>query len=189
MPAEKLTPKQERFCREYVIDHNGKQAAIRTGYAERSAEVQASRLLSNDKVREFIAGLEEKATEKLEITKDRIMQEYARIGFSDPRKFLTAGGGIIDPRDWDDDTAAAVASFELVARHDDEKDSKTLEYVHKIKTWDKLKALDAMGKHLGMFDGKKGADDPDDDPDAANLREIGRKLAFVLAGAAQAQPE
>ena len=42
--AQKLTPKQTLFVAEYLVDHNGKQAAIRAGYAPRSAEMQASRL-------------------------------------------------------------------------------------------------------------------------------------------------
>ena len=46
-----LTPKQARFVEEYLIDLNGKQAAIRAGYSPGTAEVQASRLLRNAKVR------------------------------------------------------------------------------------------------------------------------------------------
>jgi phage terminase small subunit len=45
--AEGLTPKQQRFVAEYLVDLNGKQAAIRTGYSAKTAEQQASRLLSN----------------------------------------------------------------------------------------------------------------------------------------------
>ena len=57
--AELSNKKHERFCTEYVKDMNGKQAAIRAGYAERSAEMQASRLLRNDKVKQRVAELRE----------------------------------------------------------------------------------------------------------------------------------
>ena len=57
----KLTAKQERFCQEYVIDSNGTQAAIRVGYAERSAQMQSSRLLSKDIVRSRVARLQARA--------------------------------------------------------------------------------------------------------------------------------
>lgn len=40
-----LTPQQERFCQEYAVDYNGTNAAIRAGYAEKTAASQASRLL------------------------------------------------------------------------------------------------------------------------------------------------
>lgn len=66
--ADELTPKQEAFAREYVIDRNGKQAAIRSGYSPATAEQQASRLLSNVKVRAFINRLEVKYAEKAELT-------------------------------------------------------------------------------------------------------------------------
>ena len=49
--TQELNPKQQRFVDEYLIDLNGKQAAIRAGYSEKTAEVQASRLLSNAKDR------------------------------------------------------------------------------------------------------------------------------------------
>lgn len=43
--------RHEKFCHEYIKDMNAKQAAIRTGYSEKSAESQSSRLLRNDKVK------------------------------------------------------------------------------------------------------------------------------------------
>ena len=46
-----LTAKQKRFAAEYVIDHNGAQAAIRAGYAEKQAKSHASRMLRNVAVR------------------------------------------------------------------------------------------------------------------------------------------
>lgn len=50
-----LTPKQKRFCEEYLIDLNATQAAIRAGYSPKTAEQTASRLLRNVKVQEYIA--------------------------------------------------------------------------------------------------------------------------------------
>ena len=50
-----LTPKQKRFCEEYLIDLNATQAAIRAGYSLKTAEQTASRLLRNVKVQEYIA--------------------------------------------------------------------------------------------------------------------------------------
>lgn len=64
-PGE-LTPRQDDFVREYLIDRNGKQAAIRAGYAPASAEMQASRLLSLDKVKKKVAKTAEKVAAKTE---------------------------------------------------------------------------------------------------------------------------
>ncbi len=56
----RLSPNQQRFCEEYVVDLNGTQAAIRAGYSANSAEMQASRLLTNDKVKSEVKRLQEK---------------------------------------------------------------------------------------------------------------------------------
>ena len=50
-----LTPKQERFVEEYLIDLNATQAAIRAGYSAKTAEAQGSRLLSNVNVSALVA--------------------------------------------------------------------------------------------------------------------------------------
>ena len=68
-----LTPKQQRFVEEYIIDLNGKQAAIRAGYAERSAEVTASRLLSNANVARVINKALAARSQRTEITADYVL--------------------------------------------------------------------------------------------------------------------
>jgi len=57
-----LNEKQKAFCREYIIDNNATQAAIRAGYSKRSAEACASRLLTKDKIKEHVEELRKKAT-------------------------------------------------------------------------------------------------------------------------------
>ena len=75
---DKLTSKQKAFIKEYLIDRNGKQAAIRVGYSPATAENQASRLLSKDKVRLVVEKEMQKHADKCEITRDAIRQEYER---------------------------------------------------------------------------------------------------------------
>ena len=68
-------PKRDRFCREYVIDTNGAQAAIRAGYSAGSAKVTASRLLTDDNVQRRIAELQGAVASRLEITHDSVLRE------------------------------------------------------------------------------------------------------------------
>lgn len=68
----KLTDQQMRFVTEYLKDCNGKQAAIRAGYAPRSAEVQASRLLSLDKVQNEIKARQTELRKREESVSERI---------------------------------------------------------------------------------------------------------------------
>ena len=69
--TNKLTPRQERFCREYLVDLNGSKASIRAGYAARSAHVTASRLLRNPKVAARIAELQAETAKRLEVTRSK----------------------------------------------------------------------------------------------------------------------
>ena len=76
-----LTPKQQLFATEYLIDLNATQAAIRAGYSKRTAESQGSRLLRNVKVKEHLSELGAKRSERCEITSDEVLHEIAKIAF------------------------------------------------------------------------------------------------------------
>lgn len=65
-----LTPKQERFCLEYVIDNNATQACIRAGYSKKTAHSSGPRLLDNVGVKARIAELQAETAKKLEITRE-----------------------------------------------------------------------------------------------------------------------
>ena len=149
-----LTPKQQRFVEEYMIDLNATQAAIRAGYSEKTAQEQSSRLLSNVMVSEAIEAARSNVSTRTEVTIDRVLQEMARLGFSDLRNVITAAGHLKFPTEWDDATAAAVSSIKVITRptgERDEDDRPIIEHIHEIKLWDKNSALDKIAKHLGMF--------------------------------------
>ena len=74
--------KYEAFCREYIKDFNGTQAAIRAGYSEKTAEVQASQLLSKLKVQEKLKELIDKMEEEAISTGQKVIAEFAKIAFS-----------------------------------------------------------------------------------------------------------
>lgn len=191
-----LTPKQAKFCVEYLIDLNGTQAAIRAGYSENTAASIANENLRKPEIVEELNRLRAEIAAKTGITPERVLREYERIGFHDIRKavkwrseILTeqvdpdtgeAAGvykntvALVDSDQLDDDTALAISEVKMDSRGG-----------LSIKMHDKKAALDSIAKHLGMFDGKKGVDDPEEDPEADNLRAIGRKLAFVLQGAVE----
>ena len=76
-----LTPKQERFVQEYLVDLNATQAAIRVGYRKKTTTEQASRLLTNVKVSEAIAKEQHALAEK-------VIAELALIGFANMQDYL-----------------------------------------------------------------------------------------------------
>lgn len=74
-----MSPKQERFVQEYLKDSNGTQAAIRAGYSPRTADQQASRLLTKVKVAQAVKAKQEKASVKAELTLDAHIATLAEL--------------------------------------------------------------------------------------------------------------
>lgn len=154
-----LTAKQDRFVQEYLVDLNATQAAIRAGYSERTANEQGARLLANVSIQEAIQAAMDKRSKRVEITQDRVLQEYARLAFFDPRKLFEENGKPKDITALDDDTAAALAGLDVMEEYEGSgEDRQFVGYTKKYKLANKLGALDSLGKHLGMFDGKGGQD-------------------------------
>lgn len=153
--AKKLTPKQKAFVSEYLIDLNATQAAIRAGYSPKTANEQGARLLANVSIAKAIQKATNKRQERTEITQDRVLKEYARIAFLDPRRFFDSDGTPKPIEALDDDTAAALAGLEIHEEFSGVGEDRELAgYTKKYKLANKLGALDSLAKHLGMFDGK-----------------------------------
>lgn len=159
MTKPALTPKQEQFCREYLIDLNATQAAIRAGYSAKTAQQQGSRLLLNVVIAARIAELKgdraERAAAKLEITADRVLEELARIGFSrvtDYMRITSDGEPAIDLSNLTDDQKAAIAEVTVEdfteGRGEDARDVRRVRF----KLHSKPDALRDLGRHLGIFE-------------------------------------
>ena len=148
-----LTPKQERFVQEYLVDLNATQAAIRAGYSERTARAIGQENLTKPDIQTAIQEARAKSAQKLEITRERVLQEYARLAFFDPRKLFEENGKPKDINQLDDDTAAALVGLDLMEEYEGAgEDRQFVGYTKKYKLANKLGALDGLGKHLGMFD-------------------------------------
>lgn len=140
-----LNDRQIRFAEEYIIDLNATQAAIRAGYSEKTAYSMGQRLLKNVEVQKHIHSLKDKRSERTQITADRVLQEYAKIAFSDIRKLYNDNGTLKKITELDDDMAACVVGLDV---------QEGVLDVKKYKLADKKGALDSIGKHLGMFTDK-----------------------------------
>lgn len=151
-----LNPKQQCFVDEYLKDFNGKQAAIRAGYSPKTAEVQASRLLTVVKVREAVESRRTALTEKAGVTVERIIEEYARLAFLDPAEAFDKEGKLIPVCDMPEDVRRAVGGLDVVEmaggmKVDSDGASHVPMYTKKLKFWDKKGALDSLAKIKGMF--------------------------------------
>lgn len=141
-----LSPKQQVFCEEYLIDLNATQAAIRAGYSVKTADVQSSRLLSKVKIQEEIGRLRALRSKRTGVTADRVIQELAKIAFLNPDALIDADDATIR-NDATLEDKAAISGIKVKAIPT--KDG--IGYEREIKLADKTKALELLGKHLGMF--------------------------------------
>lgn len=147
---DQLTGKQEAFCQAYLIDFNGAKAARLAGYAEDSAHVEASRLLSNANIQARITQLRQEMGKNFNITRERIAQEYARIGFMDIRNIFDKDGRLKSPENWSDDEAAAIAGLETEQLFEGfGEDREIIGQLKKVKLTDKKGALDSLVKLMG----------------------------------------
>ncbi|NKC30195.1 terminase small subunit [Falsiroseomonas selenitidurans] len=177
-----LTEKQSRFVEAYLLDPNGKKAAIAAGYAASSAEVTASKLLRHPKVAAELSRRRAIVEASTGVTIESIVLELAKIGFADIRKVVAWRSHVpqmvedpetnepklqvvnevrfIDSADIDDATAGAIAEI-----------TQTAEGTLKVKLHDKPGALVKLGQHLGMFR----------PPSAPSTEKPGKKAAANMA--------
>ena len=153
-----LTPKKRMFAKEYLVDLNATQAAIRAGYSEKTAKSQGQRLLTDVDLQKLITQSMQKRSERVEVTSERVLAEIAKVAFSDVRKIFDESGALIRISDLDDEAAACIAGCEIVTVNRGEGE---VEYVAKVKMADKLKALELAGKHLGLFRDGSAVEDLD----------------------------
>lgn len=185
---KKLTPKQEMFVKEFLVDLNATQAAIRAGYSERTANEQGARLLANASISDAVAKAMKKRSERTEVTADRVLKEYAKLAFFDPRKLYRDDGSPIPIKELDDETAAAVAGLDIQELYD--KEGNFIGYTKKYKLSDKIRALDSIAKHLGMFVDRvehSGKLDHDVSIEGMSDDEILSRIETVLQGIADLQ--
>lgn len=149
----KLTPKQERFVQEYLVDLNATAAAKRAGYSEKTADRIGPELLGKTCVSEAIQKEKEARQKRTNITQDMVIRECAKLAFFDVRKLFDANGKPLDISSLDSDTAAALVGLDVQDVYEDTGGGKQfVGYLKKYKMADKLKALELLGRHTGAFD-------------------------------------
>jgi phage terminase small subunit len=144
--------RRTRFIKEYLLDQNATRAAIAAGYAENSAKVTGSRLLTDANVRAEIEAKNEQINQKLEITVERVKLELARLAFFDPLAFWNENGTAKPIHEVDEDARRAIAGFEAAELFEGTGQDRGLAgYIKKFKLADKGLNLERLGRHLQMF--------------------------------------
>ncbi|MDD3049730.1 MAG: terminase small subunit [Candidatus Cloacimonetes bacterium] len=145
----KLTKKQQTFVDEYLIDLNATQAAIRAGYSTQTAKDIACENLAKPNIKNAIDQALAARSKRTGVNQDRVIQELAKIAFLNPSDVINMQNASV-LADANKDDLSCISSVKIKKSSSDTGDSIERE----IKTYDKLKALDLLGRHLGMFNDK-----------------------------------
>lgn len=151
-----MTPKQRRFCEEYPLDFNASRAALAAGFSPKTAGQIGFNLLKKVEIQEFLQRQAEATTARLEIKREAVLRELARIAFADIRSVVKWGS--VELREVDGQTEAALYDIDLIPSAEISDDAaaavaevrRTAEGVV-VKMHSKLAALEALAKHLGLF--------------------------------------
>lgn len=186
-----LTAKQEVFCREYITDFNATRAAEAAGYSKKTARAMGSENLTKPDIQKFIHSLTKPRLAKLDITADRIMQEYASMAFVNLNDFLRRnedgtlhvidGMPSLDFTDATPEQIAGLAGFETIilpAMGEDEPNPIKI----KVKLGDKKGSLDVLAKRAGLL--KEHIVHSGEVTVKGDIKDLAMKMAFMLRKAA-----
>ena len=180
----KITPKQERWCREYVIDLNATQAAVRAGYSERSANSAGNGNKGKPCLRDRVAQLQAEMANRLNVSADNVVRELAACGFANIQDYLDEFGKFKPVYELTREQAAAIQESKITA-------TKAGTVTTVLKLVDKRASLVDLGKHLGIFEAdnsQKGAADALNAKPEANLA-AARMIAFALRAATEQEQD
>lgn len=147
----KLTPKQERFVQEYLLDLNATQAAIRAGYSAKSADKIGSQLLGKTGVSAEIARAMEARNARTGIDADWVLRRLAQDATADLADLYDDNGGLKAVKEWPMAwRTGLVAGVETVHERDgvDPDGNPSFVTVRKVKLLDRSKLLEMIGKHI-----------------------------------------
>jgi len=144
-----MTPKRERFVKEYMVDLNATQAAIRAGYSVKTAYSIGPELLTKPEIAVAISRERAEQSKRTGVNADRVINELAKLAFVNLNDVTDFESASVEGNPNRDDTAA-IQSIKVKRIPTAEGDIVERE----VKIHDKGKALEQLGRHLGIFNDK-----------------------------------
>lgn len=139
-----------RFADKYFETLNGAESARYAGYAGASARIEAARLLDREDIQEYLQRLRLILAEKTGISQQKVLNEIAKIAFSDIRNFYEDDGQLKNITNLNDNEAAALSSVKTYEEKD--REGNILGLNREIKMYDKLAGLEKLARHLGLYE-------------------------------------
>ena len=144
----RMTDRQKRFVEEYLIDLNATQAAIRAGYSPQTAKEQGSQNLTKLNIQNAIGKAIAERSKRTGINQDRVIQELAKLAFVKMTDVVDSNGRV--KSNASDEDLSCIEGIKYKSSSSESGSSIERE----VKIASKLKALELLGRHLGMFTDK-----------------------------------
>tara|TARA_R110000772_G_scaffold128672_1_gene236375 strand:+ start:222 stop:734 length:513 start_codon:yes stop_codon:yes gene_type:complete len=154
--SKKLTPKQEMFCQEYLIDLNATQSAIRAGYSKKTAKEISCENLTKPNIQERIAELKANRSDSIALDAKYVLNRLIEIDSLDVLDILDNTGNVRAIKDWPKAWRISISGLDV----QDMMSGDTESIIKKIKWPDKLRNLELLGKHVDIkaWDGEQTKD-------------------------------
>jgi|SRR5215472_5777535 len=145
MAGRQLTPGQEMFVFEYLLDFNERRAAKACGFTA----TMGKRLLSSPRVVELIDAERAARRDRLRVDADRVTEEFAKVAYANARDYWPKPGEKLDIHRLDADRTAAIEELNIFEAlgHDGKPKSRET----KLRLHDKIAALNSLAKSVGMM--------------------------------------
>ena len=141
-----LNQRQELFCREYIKDLNGTQAAIRAGYSPKTADRMAYELLKKPEIQAFVLQSKAERVEEVKIDANYVLKRLIEIDEMDVADILDDGGDFLPIRKWPKVWRTTLSGLDIAIINSGDTEA----IIKKIKWPDKVKNLELLGKHIGV---------------------------------------
>lgn len=128
--TKKLSPKRQLFLQEYLVDLNATQAYIRAGYSPNGAGQSAERLLKHADIQRHINQMREEKIARCEVSAANVVAAIARIGLAELSQLINPDGSKKPFSELTEEQRSWIG----------------------IRQSDRLKALDLLSRHLGLFE-------------------------------------
>lgn len=150
-PSGALRPFGRRFVLEYCKDFNASRAYRRSGGPAKRADQAGYELLRRPEIADAVAVRMEEQNRDVKVEANELLRQLLAIVRADPRRLFRADGRLKPIHELDDETAASVASVEVVQENLTSGDG-VRETIHKYKLWSKVDALLMAMRHVGLLD-------------------------------------
>ncbi len=146
-----LSPRRHLFVKEYLVDFNGARAAVAAGYAKKSANVTASKLLTIANIQEALGKEIEERSDRCKVDADHVLNRLIEIDQMDIIDVIDDNGAVKPISKWPKVWRQFLSGMDFSEFNHSEKEYG---FLKKIKWPDKLRNLELIGRHLGMWTDK-----------------------------------